>query len=313
MNQERNEIMEEYVIETKDLSKYFGKHRAVNQVNMHVRKGCIYGLIGRNGAGKTTIMKMLTGLSSQSEGDIVLFGQTKRNNEMYRRMGTLIENPGLFYNMSAWENMKCKAICMGIADYSERIDNNLKLVGLDPKEGKNVKKYSLGMKQRLGIALALLGNPDVLILDEPINGLDPQGIVEIRETLQKLQKDKNMTIIISSHILEELSKLVDFYGIIDNGHLIEEISKEQLLEKCRERIEVITPDTNMASTVIERIGIHNYCVVDKNIIQIYEQLDNSAFINRELVNAGIEVCEIMKNSESIENYYLSKTGGKSND
>ncbi len=302
----------EYVIETNNLTKKFEKNfkssYAVSSVNMHIKKGAIYGLIGKNGAGKTTIMRMIAGLAKPTTGEIHLFGDCNSKNMSYRRLGILIENPGIFPGMSAYDNMKCKAICLGISGYKEKINEILKLVGLEDVGKKQAKKFSLGMKQRLGIGLALLGGPDVLILDEPINGLDPQGILEIRELLIKLNKEKNITILISSHILEELSKLVTHYGIVKDGKLIEEISSEKLKEKCLERIEVKTDNPDKASTVIEKAGIMNYKVVDANTIHIYEKLDELKEINKLLIKNEVDVDSITVNSEGLEDYFIDITG-----
>lgn len=297
----------EYVIETSNLTKRYGKFTAVNFVNMHVKKGSIYGLIGRNGAGKTTIMKVICGLAAKTSGEVRLFG--KENDTMaYRRMGTLIENPGIYPGMTAYDNMKCRAICLGLSNYDEKIKSLLEMVGLSWSLKRSAKKYSLGMKQRLGIALAMLGNPDVLVLDEPINGLDPQGIAEIREILVGLNQERNITILISSHILEELSKIVTDYGIIQDGRIIEEISRDKLMEKCMERIEIKTGQVDKVTTVIEGIGIKKYKIVDKSTIHIYECLDKVADINKLLVNNDIMVTGIGVNSESIENYFIDLTG-----
>lgn len=299
----------EYVIETRQLSKQYRKQKAVNQVDLHVKKGSIYGLIGKNGAGKTTIMKMICGLASQTEGEVILFGGNEENKDLvYKRIGMLIENPGLYPGMNAYDNLKCKALCMGISNYSEKICEILELVGLERTGGKAVKKFSLGMKQRLGIALALIGEPDVLVLDEPINGLDPQGIAEIREMLVKLNQEKNITILISSHILEELSKIVTDYGIIRDGKLVEEISKEELMEKCLERIEIKTTNVDKATTILENTDIQNYKVLDNETIHVYEKLEQIKEINKQLVMEDVDVMSIMINNESIENYFFQLTG-----
>lgn len=299
----------EYVIETRQLSKQYRKQKAVNQVDLHVKKGSIYGLIGKNGAGKTTIMKMICGLASQTEGEVILFGGNEENKDLvYKRIGMLIENPGLYPGMNAYDNLKCKALCMGISNYSEKICEILELVGLERTGGKAVKKFSLGMKQRLGIALALIGEPDVLVLDEPINGLDPQGIAEIREMLVKLNQEKNITILISSHILEELSKIVTDYGIIRDGKLVEEISKEELMEKCLERIEIKTTNVDKATTILENMDIQNYKVLDNETIHVYEKLEQIKEINKQLVMEDVDVMSIMINNESIENYFFQLTG-----
>lgn len=309
MNGGIQDMNAEYVIETRQLSKQYRKQKAVNQVDLHVKKGSIYGLIGKNGAGKTTIMKMICGLASQTEGEVILFGGNEENKDLvYKRIGMLIENPGLYPGMNAYDNLKCKALCMGISNYSEKICEILELVGLERTGGKAVKKFSLGMKQRLGIALALIGEPDVLVLDEPINGLDPQGIAEIREMLVKLNQEKNITILISSHILEELSKIVTDYGIIRDGKLVEEISKEELMEKCLERIEIKTTNVDKATTILENMDIQNYKVLDNETIHVYEKLEQIKEINKQLVMEDVDVMSIMINNESIENYFFQLTG-----
>lgn len=302
----------EYLLSTRCLTKRYGKHNAVNKVNLHIRHGDIYGLIGRNGAGKTTILKMLGGLSSPTEGEISIFGKTGREAlPLMSRIGVLIEHPGLYLNMSAAENLKLKCMAMGIRKKGYT-DELLKTVGLSDAGKKRVKSFSLGMKQRLGIALALIGEPDVLILDEPINGLDPQGIVDMREILFKLNKEKDITIVISSHILEELSKIATNYGIIHNGVLLEEISREELFSKCSERIELVTDNTKSACTVIEAMGIKNYKVVSDNTIHIFEQLDDCGTITLKLAEKNIKTVRISVQNEALEDYYLNMTGGNEN-
>lgn len=299
----------EYVIETRQLTKTYGKMHAVSQVDMHVKKGSIYGLIGKNGAGKTTIMKVICGMARETEGEVYLFGSKDKRAEIsYKRLGTLIENPGIYPGMSAYDNLKCKAICLGINNYKDTIHDILKFVGLEHTGRKAAKKFSLGMKQRLGIAMALIGEPDVLVLDEPINGLDPQGIVEIREMLLSLNREKKITILISSHILEELSKIATDYGIIKGGELIEELTREELMEKCMERMEIKTPNPDRTAIVLEKMGIRKYKVMDKETIYIFEQLDRVSDINRQLIQADVEVNSIMVNNESVEDYFIRLTG-----
>ena len=247
----------EYAVETNCLTKKFHHHVAVSQINMHVKRGEIYGFIGRNGAGKTTCMKMLCGLSTQTDGEIRLFGKQGAETKAYmERIGNLIENPGLYPNMTGYENLKCKCIAMGIykKGYIEEI---LKQVGLENDRKKKVKNYSLGMKQRLGIGMALVGEPDLLILDEPINGLDPQGIAEIRDTLKRLNQKKGITILISSHILEELYKVADTFGIINQGELILELSKEELEKRCSDYIEIQTEDAQREEYFVDS-GFYKY-------------------------------------------------------
>ncbi len=304
--------MSEYLLSTNGLTKQFGKHKAVNHVNLHVKKGAIYGFIGRNGAGKTTFLKMISGLSKPTYGEIEMFGYKNEELKNVRsRISCLIEAPGLYGNMSAYENLavKCRLFGMNDRKYAESI---LDTVGLSETGKKKVKHFSLGMKQRLGIGLALVGEPDLLVLDEPINGLDPQGIAEIRDMILKLREEQNMTIIISSHILEELSKIATHYGIIHEGNLIQELTREELMLRCSERMEIILENPNQAIPVLDRMGFTNYQVVDKNTIHVYERLTESADVNMELSKAGILVRGIGITSEELENYFLNLTGGARN-
>lgn len=301
--------MSELLLQTRNLTKQYGRHRAVDDVNMHIKKGAIYGFIGRNGAGKTTCLKMISGLSTPSYGEIEMFGYKGKDLQKVRsRVGCLIEAPGLYGNMSAYDNLNIKCKLTGIKKKGY-IEELLKTVGLDTVGQKKTKHYSLGMKQRLGIALALVGEPDLLILDEPINGLDPQGIVEVRETIQKLAKERGMTICISSHILEELSKIATDYGIIHNGCLVQELTREELMKKCSERIELTLDNPKQAIPVLDDMGFSNYQVIDKEHIHIFERLGESASLNMELAKAGISVKGISITSEELENYFLRLTGG----
>lgn len=302
----------DYIISTNCLTKQYGKFKAADSVSLHIKQGEIYGLIGRNGAGKTTVLKMLCGLARPTSGEIRLFGKT--GSEMYplmSRIGSLIEQPGLHLDISARGNLKMKCIAVGMYDKSY-VDKLLDIVGLSDVGNKKVKSFSLGMKQRLGIALALVGEPDLLILDEPINGLDPQGIAEIREVIARLNREKNMTVIISSHILEELSKLATFYGIIHNGTLLEEISREELHSKCSERIELVTDNTGKACTVIENMGITNYKLTDGSTIRIFERLDECGEITMKLAENGIKTLSVNVKNEALEEYFLNLTGGGQN-
>lgn len=304
--------MKEYLLETKNITKQYGSFKAVDDVSVHIEKGAIYGFIGRNGAGKTTFLKMISGLASKNSGSIELFGKKINSlSDIHGRIGCLIEEPGLYQNMSAYENIKIKCMLFGL-DKSSYIEDLLKTVGLDKTGHKKVKKFSLGMKQRLGIALALIGEPDLLVLDEPINGLDPQGIAEIRDTILKLRDERNMTVLISSHILEELSKIATDYGIIHHGSLIKELTKEELLSKCNERIEIVLDNPLEALPVLDKMGFNNYKVVDSTHIQVYERLSESYMINRELVMSNINVKEIFVITEELEEYFLNLTGGAAN-
>lgn len=299
----------EYLLQTNGLTKQYGRKNAVDHVNLHVRQGAIYGLIGRNGAGKTTILRMIAGLASPTAGEIALFGETgKRALYMTSRIGTLIETPGLYPNMSAAENLRLKCLALGVRKKGV-IAELLDTVGLSGAGNKRVKNFSLGMKQRLGIALALVGDPDLLVLDEPINGLDPQGIVEVRETLARLNRERGITFIVSSHILEELSKIATDYGIIHNGVLLQELTQEELLTRCSERIELRTDDTKHACVVLEEMGIRSYKVADAGTIQIFERLNDSGSITMQLAQKGIKTLSITVRNEALEDYYLNLTGG----
>ena len=299
----------EYLLSTNAITKQYGRQKAVNAVNLHIRQGDIYGLIGRNGAGKTTLLKMISGLAAPTEGQFTLFGKSGREaSEYMSRIGSLIEAPGVYPNLSAAENLKLKCIAVGIRQ-KDAIKELLETVGLANVGKKKVKNFSLGMKQRLGLALALIGSPDIVILDEPINGLDPQGIAEIRETIFKLNREKNITFLISSHILEELSKIATNYGIIHNGVLLQELTREELLAKCSERIELKTDNPQKACTVLENMGIKKFKVVDAETIQIFERLTESGEISIELAKNDIKIIGIAVKNEALEDYYLNLTGG----
>ena len=302
-------ILSEYLLSTKGLSKCFGHHKAVDHVNLHIRKGAIYGFIGRNGAGKTTCLKMISGLAEPTEGEIEIFGYKGNDlKQMRSRIGCLIEAPGLYENMTAYENIKTKCLFCGIHQKGY-IEDILEIIGLSHTGKKKAKHFSLGMKQRLGIGLALVGEPDLLVLDEPINGLDPQGIAEVRDTLSRLQQERNLTILISSHILEELSKLATDYGIIHNGTLLQELTREELMRRCSERIEIVLDEPRRAVPILDRLGFTQYQVTDSSHIQVYERLLESAMLNMELSKAGILVKSITITNEELETYFLNLTGG----
>ena len=302
----------EYLLTTNAITKQYGKQKAVDNVSIHIHQGAIYGLIGRNGAGKTTLLKMVSGLATPTDGNFSLFGKTGRETSEYMsRIGSLIEAPGVYPNLSAAENLKLKCLAMGIRK-KDVINELLEIVGLNNAGRKKVNNFSLGMKQRLGIALAMVGDPDLVILDEPINGLDPQGIAEIRETIFRLNEEKNITFIISSHILEELSKIATNYGIIHNGVLIQELTREELLSKCCERIELKTDDSRKACTILEKMGIKEFKVVDLDTIHIFERLSDSGEITMELAKNHVKTMGIAVKNEALEDYYLNLTGGAEN-
>lgn len=295
--------MNKYYLQTQMLSKKYGQTYAVNQVNLHVKQGDIYGLIGPNGAGKTTLMKMIGGFAAPTEGEIQLFAEEDRQ----RRIGALIENPGLYGNRNAFENMKLKAIAMGVYD-KENILEILDFVGLSGDLKKKTSQYSLGMKQRLGIGLALIGHPDFLILDEPINGLDPQGITEIRELILELNKKENMTIMISSHILEELGKVATAFGMMAKGKLVMELTQNELREKCEERVQIVSANSGGVITVLETMGIRKYTAVSADTIYVYGCAQRVDEITKQLVNHDIPIQQICVAGTSLEEFFLNTVG-----
>lgn len=297
----------DYILKTENLTKVYGKKKVVNAVSMHVKKGDIYGFIGKNGAGKTTFMRMVAGLAAPNEGEMELFG--KKDLEKQRvRIGTLIENPGVYPNMTARDNLEIARRSYGITD-KNAVDEMLAFVGLADTGKKKVKHFSMGMKQRLGIAIALFKNPDFLILDEPINGLDPAGIKEIRDLLLKLNQEKQITILISSHILGELSKVATRYGIIRDGSLIEEFAAEELSEKCCRCQKLAVDDTQKASVLLEeKLHITEYDVPEPGVLRIFGHLDETAKVNRELIESGVEVVESYLAGQDLEGYFMELLG-----
>ncbi|MCQ2533838.1 MAG: ATP-binding cassette domain-containing protein [Clostridia bacterium] len=296
--------MSEYFLTTENLTKTYGKKTVVKNVNLHIKRGAIYGLIGRNGAGKTTIMKMITGVAIPSDGVFRYEGLECSLKDAFEHVGALIESPAVYYDITAYDNLRIKALAYGVDNSKERIDELLAIVGLTDVNKKKVGKFSLGMKQRLGIAMALVANPDFLVLDEPINGLDPQGIVEIRELLIKLNKENGITILISSHILEELSKFATDYAIIEEGEIIEESTREELNRKCTSRIIIESNELSRVAPVIEEIGIRNYSIINSNTLEIYERTDELSLVNTELVKAGISIESISVKKQDLEEYFL---------
>ena len=307
--------MNEIVLKTYKVSKKYKNQMAVDNVNMTIRKGDIYGFIGQNGAGKTTLIRLITGLAHKTSGEIELFGGSSEEelNKGREFIGSLIESPAFYKSMTARENLEVSRLVRNIPG-KECIDEVLELVGLKDTGKKKVKDFSLGMRQRLGIANALLGNPKLLILDEPINGLDPMGIIEIRELLKKINKEKDITILISSHILGELSEMATTYGIISNGKLIEEITSKELAEKCRQYVDLIVDDPKRAVILLEReLGITDYEVLENNEIKIFSNLSDSGIINTTLSKAGVIVEKIAIKGEKLEEYFKDIVGGEIND
>ena len=297
--------MQEVVLQTNNLTKKYKDFVALDNANITIHKGDIYGLIGRNGAGKTTLMKTITTLTNKTGGSFSLFGSEEELTESKRRIGCLIESPAFFDNLTAYQNLKYYSIQKGIVD-EKQIDKVLKTVDLYKERNKKFKKFSLGMKQRLGIAFAILDNPDFIILDEPINGLDPIGIKEIRDTLKRLNEEEKITILISSHILSELYLIANHFCFIDKGRIIKDVSKEELDLECSKCIVIKTKDVKKTTVVIEQeLKTTNYKVIDDTEIRLYDYLDNSAKVNKTLLSNDIEIMGIYESGISLEDYFNS--------
>lgn len=296
--------MSNTVLETINLTKKYKKFVALDNASITIKKGDIYGLIGRNGAGKTTLMKVITTLTNKTSGEFKLFDSSDSElTESKRRIGCLIENPAFFPNMSAYKNLKYYAIQKGIIDQNQ-IDEALELVNLSEVKNKKFKTFSLGMKQRLGIALAILDNPDFIILDEPINGLDPIGISDLRETFKKLNEERDITILISSHILSELYAVATKFCIIEKGKVIKELTKEELDLECSKCIVIKTDDVKKAATVLEKeLKTTNYKVIDDREIRLYDYLEQSNSVNKSLIKNDVNVMSIAETGISLEDYF----------
>lgn len=294
----------EYVLQTNGLTKKFGKRAAVNSVNLSVKKGDIYGFIGRNGAGKTTFIRMVSGLARPNEGTIKLF-ESEDLPLQRKKTGTMIENPAIFPNMTARQNLTHYSILLGL-DAKKTINDMLTLVGLEDTGKKKAKNFSLGMKQRLAIAISLLDNPEFLMLDEPTNGLDPSGIKEIRELILKLNKERNITILISSHILEELSKIANRYGIINDGVLIDELTNDELEKRCAGALEFKVDDAEKAADILRNlIDTQNILIINDKTIHIKKDLDKVGLINMELAKNGIMVNSSNVIGQDLESYFMN--------
>ena len=299
-------IMVDYVIETNNLSKIYYKNKVVNSVDMHVEKGKIYGLLGKNGAGKTTTMCMLLNLTYPSEGDIFLFGKNVNNhsNEIYSNIGSIIETPGFYENLTAFENLKIISKIRGDFN-SNNINSVLQMVNLDNDKSKKFKDFSLGMKQRLGIAAAIMHSPELLILDEPINGLDPFGIKEIRTLLKRLSHEFGITILISSHILSEIENIADVIGFMDNGILIEEISKEELYTRLDKFVEFEVSDIDLAVDIFKKLELkeNKDYAVKGDMLCLYTHLNLRDKFNALFVKAGIDVKKVNLREENLEDFF----------
>lgn len=296
----------ETVLRTVGLTKRFGRARAVDHVSMTVNKGDIYGFIGKNGAGKTTFMRVVLGLSAPTEGTVELFGGLSPE-DAGKKIGALIEAPGIFPHCTAKENMKRFAI---LKDEDEsKIDGLLDFVGLGDVGNKKAGKFSLGMKQRLGIAIAMLGDPELLILDEPVNGLDPTGMKEIRDLILRLNREKGITVLISSHLLDELSKIVTRYGIINNGVLVDEIDASEMKAKTGHRLIIVVDDVEKAVSLLEKEVGKDSIVINGHAIGLSSGLDRTAELNALLVKNGVAVSSLSVKTDGLEKYFIEKVGG----
>ncbi len=298
------------VIQTVGLSKRYRDKWAVDRLDLTVEQGDIYGFIGRNGAGKSTTLKLLCGLARPTQGEALMFGKPIRDGVARRRVGALIEQPGLYPDQSGRENLRLYAALLGLDSPERQVDEILETVGLSPKEKKPVRHYSMGMKQRLGVGLALLGGPDLLLLDEPINGLDPEGIREMRELLLRLNRERGLTLVISSHILGELSKIATRYGIIQEGRMVEQITAGELAQKCEDYLHLRCDQPQKAAALLEKeLGFARWEMRPEGEIRIYEAADAKA-VGRTLTQAGISVEEMGLHRQDLEGYFLERMGGE---
>lgn len=303
--------MSDYIIQTNNLTKKYGQLISVDCLNLHVPKGKIYGLLGRNGAGKTTTMKMLLNLVKPTSGSIILFGEDYKETgqKTYYRIGSIIETPSFYENLTARENLKILARLRG-QHRKDTIENALSIVGLENENNKVFKEYSLGMKQRLGIAAAIMHEPEVLILDEPINGLDPIGIPEIRNYLLRLCKEKGTTILISSHVLSEIEQMADVIGVMHEGRLVEEIDMGKLHRQNKKYVEFEVSDVNAAVLVLERnFKMFDYSIVENKLLRVFGATDSRAEINTNFIENGITVADINVCEEKLEDYFKNLIGG----
>lgn len=302
--------MDNYVLKIDRITKKYKNINILNNISMTIKKGQIYGLIGLNGAGKSTLIKIITGLVNQDSGNIELFGEYEKDKieNGRRRIGAIIEWPGLYENRTVYDNMYINRIQKGIPG-EECIEKSLDIMGLCNIRNKKVKTLSLGTKQRLGIAMALLGEPEFLILDEPINGLDPIKIIEVRELLKKMNEEYGTTILISSHILKELYHVANQYGIIHKGKMIEEITADELHNRCKKYIHIKVDNAASAAVIIsKRLNTSNYNILPDNIINLYDYIDQSGKVVEMLVKEGITVEQIMPMGEDLEVYFSKVVG-----
>lgn len=301
----------EYVLTTDDMRKDYKNFKALNNLSMHVPKGAIYGLVGKNGAGKTTLIRLICGLQKPTSGNYTLYGVKNTEKEILKarkRIGAVVETPSIYLDMTAEDNLKEQYRILGLPSF-DGIQELLKLVGLEGTGKKKARHFSLGMRQRLGIAIALAGNLDFLILDEPINGLDPQGIIEIRELILKLNRERQITVLISSHILDELSRLATHYGFIDKGVMVKEITAKELEAVCRKCTQLTVTDTAVLARELERIGLE-YDVISDTQANVYGEIPVSE-LTLALARDNCNVVSMHEHNESLESYYINLVGGGS--
>ncbi len=299
----------EYCLTAEGLSKHYRHFKALEGLSIHVPKGSVYGLVGRNGAGKTTLIRLICGLQSPTSGEYILYG--KRNTEKgiteaRRRMGAVVETPSIYSDMTAEENIRQQYQILGIPSF-DGIRELLELVGLEDVGKKKAKNFSLGMRQRLGIAVALAGDPDFLILDEPANGLDPEGIIEMRELILRLNRERQITVLISSHILDELSRLATHYGFLDQGRMVKELSAQELESACQKCVRLRISDTKALSQALERVGLE-YKIRSHEEADVYGEVNLSQLI-LDLAKEDCQVLGIQEHNESLESYFMGLVGG----
>ena len=303
----------EYVLTTQGLSKHYKDFKALDDLSMHVPKGAIYGFVGRNGAGKTTLIRLICGLQAPTAGTYALYGVDSRDKglpRVRRRMGAVVETPSIYLDLTARDNLREQLRVLGVPS-DDGIPQLLKLVGLEDTGNKKARNFSLGMKQRLGIAVALAGDPDFLVLDEPVNGLDPQGIIDIRELILKLNRERNITVLISSHILDELSKLATHYGFIDGGRMVKELSARELEAACRKCLRVEVTDTRPLARVLDGMAVE-YKILSDGQADVYAQV-NISQLSRALDAEGCELLSAQERDESLESYFVNLVGGAGHD
>ena len=299
----------EYVLETNALCKRYHDFTALDGLNMRIPKGAIYGFVGRNGAGKTTLIRIICGLQEPTSGSFALYGVKNTDagiNRCRRRMGAVVETPSIYLDMTAEENIHQQYLVLGVPSM-DGVEELLNLVGLENTGKKKAKNFSLGMRQRLGIAVALAGNPDFLVLDEPINGLDPQGIIEMRELILKLNREHGITVLISSHILDELSRLATHYGFIDGGCMVKEMSAEELEMRCRKCVRAEVSTASILARVLDNMGV-SYRVVDNSKVDIYSDITITK-LSKALDQEKCTLYSMKERDESLESFYMNLIGG----